>query len=235
MKLKRRLLLIGILLVICTLAIATQYASMRVQYEYGIAHPSDADIRYIGSDNSSDGIRVLQIIGTNGTNASVKLHLGNISSNVIKTYTAAFGIVNEEAFPIRLTDINVTSLNTTYLKIWVHGNRTANANSSEDPGAVFMYNNGTVMNASNTTAWILSTGDGNSSSMCSNTSDRINNTIPTPWDQISHVRYSMNNSLAVSGIADYFWVQITMDVPETYDYIGPHTGTIWLNFESDTY
>ena len=235
MKIPKHVLLLGILLVICTMVVATQYARTDIGYQYVIVHPSDAEIRYIGSDNASDGVRMIRVTGDNNTNIAVSLHLGNQSTGTVNYYSAAFGIVNEQDYPLILTHINVTSDNDTYLRIWVHGNRTANAEDPlTDPDSVYMYNNGTLVNTSNTTAWILAPGDKNASTMCSNTSDRTNNTIITPWDDTAHVRYSVNNSIAVSNVSDYMWVQIAVEIPPNFDFLGAHTGTIWIYFESDT-
>jgi hypothetical protein len=227
---------------ISTMVIATQYAITKIGYEYTLVHPCEANIRFIGSDNSTDGIRVLRVSGDNVTNISLRLHLGeNYSSNMVKTYTAAFGIVNEESHYLNITHINVTSLNTTYMKIWLHGNRTANANGS-DPYSVYMYNNGTIVNASNTTAWRLAAGDGNTSLMCYNISDRTNCSINTTWDNTSHVRYSVNDSLAYgigmfnrteANASDFVWVQVTLDFPNVIESLGRYTGTIWIHFESE--
>lgn len=237
MKVKRKYLILAVLFLILNLVTATQYAVTKVDYLYTVVHPSESSIRYIGSDNSSDGRRVLRVAGSNTTNVQLILRLGDMfSSNMERTYSAAFGLVNEEAYPINITHINVSSPNATYLKIWLHGNRTANANSTaNDPTTVLMWNNNTVVNASNTTAWTLAAGDSNASGMCYNTSNRANTTIDTPWDyaNTSHVRYSINNSNAVSGTADFVWIQITIDIPDTVDALGDHTGTIWIHLESE--
>lgn len=228
-------MILAIMFLLLNMAVATQYAVTKIGYVYTIVHPSDASIRYIGSDNSSDGIRVLRVSGSNVTDIQLVLRLGDIySSNMKKTFTAAFGLVNEETYPINITYINVSSSNYTYMKIWLHGNRTANANSTlTDPSSVFMWDNNTIVNATNTTAWTLASGDANSSGMCYNVSDRTNCTIPTPWDETAHVRYSINNSNATSGVSDFVWVQITVDIPESVESIGAHTGTIWIHLESD--
>jgi hypothetical protein len=127
------------------------------------------------------------------------------------------------------------------MKIWLHGNRTADANGS-DPTSVLMYNNGTVVNASNTTAWRLAAGDENTSSMCYNISDRTNCSINTTWDNTSHVRYSINNSLAygiemfnrtADNASDYVWVQVTLDFPHVVETLGTYRGTIWIHFEAE--
>jgi hypothetical protein len=51
---------------------ATQYAVTKIGYEYYLVHPSKSDIRFIGSDNSSDNIRVLRVVGSNTTDVSLK-------------------------------------------------------------------------------------------------------------------------------------------------------------------
>jgi hypothetical protein len=236
MKVNKRLLILAVLFLILNMAIATQYAVTKIGYTFTIAHPSDSSIRFIGSDNSTDGIRVLRVAGSNTTDVQLKLELGSgYTTNMIRTYTAAFGIVNEEAYPVNITHINVSSNNHTYMKIYLHGNRTANANSSlTDPSGVFMWDNDTIVNESTTTAWTLAAGDQDTSGMCYNTSDRANCTIPTPWDETAHVRFSTNNSIAASNISDYVWVQITMDIPETVETLGTYSGVIWIHLELDT-
>ena len=235
MKVNKRLLIIAVLFIVLNMAIATQYAVTKIGYTFNIIHPSDSSIRFIGSDNSSDEIRILRVAGSNTTNVQLKLELGNsYTANMIRSYTAAFGIVNEENYPVNITHINVSSENFTYMKIYLHGNRTANANSTlTDPSSVFMWDNNTMVNESNTTAWTLAAGDQNTSGMCYNISDRTNCTIPTPWDETAHVRYSKNNSITASNISDYVWVQITLDIPEEVETIGTYTGVIWIHLELD--
>jgi hypothetical protein len=236
MKISRRLVVLGLLFLIINMIVATQYVITKVEYEYNLVHPSNADIRYIGSDNSSDGIRILRVNGDNSTMVSVKLRLGgNFSVNQKKTYTASFGIVNEELHAVNITYINISSTNWSYLKIWLHGDRDVNAeNISLDPSSVYMFNNGTIVNATNTTAWTLAAGDQNPNTMCYNISDRTNCSINTTWDEIAHVRYSINDTNAVTNQSDFVWVQITIDIGEVADYLGPHTGTIYVHLETET-
>ena len=235
MKVNKKLMILAVLFLVLNMITATQYAVTKLGYSYTIVHPSNACIRLIGSDNSSDGIRVLRVVGSNTSNIAVTLRLGNISTNMKKTYTAAFGIVNEETYALNITHINVSSLNYTYMEIYLHGNRTANADSNlTDPSRVFMWNNDTMVNTSNTTAWILAAGNANSSDMCSNTTDRTNYSTNTTWDEIAHVRYSRNNTDAVSNVSDYVWVQITINIPDSVQSLGVHTGTIWIHLKSET-
>lgn len=236
MKVSKKWLLLAVLFLILNMIIATQYVVIKIGYEYYIVYPCNADIRYIGSDNSTDGIRVLRVIGINVTNVGVKLRLGgNFTTNQVKTYTAAFGIVNEENHSVNITHINVSSSNHTYLKIWLHGDRDTNANSNTiDNITVFMWNNNTLVNASDTTAWTLAAGNDNPNNMCYNVSDRINCSVNTTWDEVAHVRYSLNDTNATSNISDFIWVQISIDIPDTTDFLSLHSGTIWIHLEKET-
>jgi len=53
MKLKRNLILLAVLLLTTNMLLATQYAVTKIGYEYYLVHPSDSNIRYIGSDNTT--------------------------------------------------------------------------------------------------------------------------------------------------------------------------------------
>lgn len=235
MKVSRKMMIIAVLFLILNMIVATQYAITKLDYEYTLVHPCDSSIRFIGSDNSSDNKRVLRVADSNVTNVRLKLRLGDIySTNMERTFTAAFGIVNEENHSLNITHINVSSINYTYMKIWLHGDRDANANSNlTDNSSVYMWENNTVINATNTTAWTLAEGNSDSSDMCYNVSNRPATSIPTGWDNESHVRYSLNNSNAVSGISDFVWVQVTLDIPSCADSLGTHSGTIWIHLESE--
>lgn len=231
MKVKRKYLILAVVFLILNLVTATQYAITKVDYLYTVVHPSDASMRYIGSDNSSDGERVLRVTGDNSTSLGLQLKLGDMySSNMVRTFSAAFALVNEETYTVNITHINISSANHTYIKIWLHGNRTANANSTaNDPTTVLMWDNDTVVNSSDTTAWTLAAGNGYSSNMSADGSTQI----ATPWDETSHVRYSLNNTNASSGVSDFVWIQISIDIPDTVDLVGDHTGTIWIHLESE--
>jgi hypothetical protein len=237
MKISKKLLVLAILFLMLNLVIATQYAVTKIGYEYTILHPSDTSIRFIGSDNSSDGIRVLRVKGDNTSNVRVYLELGTVyTTNMIRTFTAAVGLVNEEAYPVNITHINVSSADATYMKIYLHGNRTGDAsNATMDPDAILMWNNGTVVNESTTTAWTLREGNNNTHDMCFNVSDRTNYSTNTSWDETAHVRYSVNDTIAVSNVSDIVWIQITLDIPETVDLFGTYTGTLWIHLESEAH
>jgi len=228
MNLDRRLTILGVMLVVLSMTMATQYATTKVSYTYSIVHPSDADIRFIGSDNGSDG-RVLKAIN-NGTGIeTVQLSFGNWSANSNKTFTAAFGIVNEEIMAVNITHINVsTTTGFSYLQIWLHSNRSINA--VDDVGSVFIWNNGSTGYTSSSCAWRLGPGNQDPSNMCA---DGITQ-LPTLWDDTAGVRYSTNNAnYSINGTSDFVWVQVSINIPASADQTGIHDGTIWIHFKAD--
>ena len=150
------------------------------------------------------------------------------------TYSAAFGIVNEDKSTKRITHIEVFSSAPTYLKIWLHGDRDANANNvSNDPTSVLMYDNGTIINGSKIVAWVLAPGDKNATTICSNTTDRKRYTNMTSLDEVAGVRYSLNDTDVKSEISDYVWVQLELNIPSSVDAEGVHLGVMNIHFESN--
>ena len=236
-------MLIGVMLIVLSMTMATQYVTTKVGYSYGIVHPSESDIRFIGSDNSSDQIRVLRMTGANTTSA-LELRLGgNISANQNKTYTCAFGIVNEENYAVNITHINVSSEGTgaDYMQIWLHGNRTAQKES--DPSAVKMWDgvgaggggSQGYGNASN--VWVLAAGNNDPSNMCDNHNENgAAPQIDTPWDEQALVRYSTNTvNDSMSGVSDFVWVQISINAAADADTTATYTGTIFIFTEATDY
>jgi hypothetical protein len=246
MRIDRRLTLIGILLVILSMTMATQYATTKIGYSYGIVHPSDGAIRFIGSDNSTDGIRVLRTQSlTNASPAIIEVVFGNLSANQNKTYTAAFAIVNEEPFAINITHINLSHPGDEYMKIWLHGNPRMRA--CRDPSSVIMFNNNVSTGDwyQDEAAWTLARGDQNPRTMRYNVSNAASE-ITTYWDTTAHVQYSLNSSVArnanrtggmpnnsLDNASDFVWVQISLDLPADAE-IAERTGIIWIHFQATT-
>ncbi|MEM0493111.1 MAG: hypothetical protein QXS02_04050 [Candidatus Thermoplasmatota archaeon] len=252
MKIDRRLTLLGVMLIVLSTIMATQYATTKVGYTYNLVHPSNADIRFVGSDNSSDGIRVLRVEGSNtSATAKVTLDLGNWASGTNKTYTAAFAIVNEEIFAVNITHVTVKNATSgansvqNYLQIWLHSNGSLKA--SDDPISVFIYNNGSQNGYSSaTTAWRLARGDANASTMRHQANSTVGQ-ILTPWDGIAHVRFTHNLTGAkdkavpigelgrtYNNASDFVWVQISINIPHGV-LRGNTTGIIEFHFKADTH
>ncbi len=236
MNIDPRLFIIGMLLVVSTMVAATQFSLIDLQYQYQIIPPPipDYGIHYIGADNSSDGMRVLRVSGT-GDSRVLKIVLGNWSGSYQITYTAAFGIVNEDNRSVTITHIEVIPTvenQPTYLKIWLHGNRIAYAGSSSDNSSVLMFDNGTQLKNEHTTAWILAQGDNNASTMCSNYSNPVLYTISLFKDEIAGVRYASSNHTAVSGFSDFVWVQVELCIPQPPQTDKGFTGFIIIHYHS---
>ena len=212
--------MIVVSIVCLTTVFATQYARADIGYSYDLVHPSDSDIRYIASDNSSDGHRVLR---ANAGNETLKLEFGNWSANTNKTYSAAFGIVNEEAFCVKISDIAVTTtLGADYMQIWLHSNEDIKATSEAAGDAVFMWDMGVDPNDN---FWVLGAGNQDSSDADFGS---------TPWDSDDGVRYATGTSGASNGSDDFVWVQISIVIPGNPDSLSEHTGTITIDFEETT-
>jgi hypothetical protein len=229
MRIDRRLTFIGVMLIVLSMTMATQYATTKVSYTFGIVHPSNADIRFIGSDNTTDGRLVLRVYGNTSGNRALVVAFGNLSENYNKTYTAAFGIVNEEPFRVNITHINVSTTGVDRLRIYLHGDRSALATG--EAGSVLVWNKATVGFSATTHAWVLAAGNKNSSDMCA---DGLTNLV-TPWNETSHVRYSLNDANnSVNGTSDFVWVQISIDIPAGAA-AGTTSGIIYVNFRAGTY
>jgi hypothetical protein len=233
LKIDARLFIIGMLLVVSTMVAATQFALMDVEYEYQIINPEipDYGVHYIGSDNSSDGVRVLRVDSANSERV-LKIVLGNWSSNYQVAYSAAFGIVNEDNRSLKITYIEITSSNPSYLRIWLHGDRDAYASNGTDNSSILMNENGTVLTDENTIAWTLSEGDNNASTICSNITNPTLSNVTLLRDDVAGVRYTFTNQNAVSGFSDFVWVQVEMDVPSAPPQNEEFTGSIIIHYQS---
>lgn len=148
-------------MVILSMTKATQYATTKISYSYGIVHPSNADIRFVGADNSSaDEPRALRIPENVSGSRYTQLNLGNQSLGAVRNYTAAFAIVNEEQFPINITHINISGNGSTFISIWLHENHSNEAALEDSTARIQMVNSGVSLTTANTNAWILASGNG---------------------------------------------------------------------------
>jgi len=232
MRIDRRLVLIGVMVVVLSMTMATQYATTKIGYSFSIVHPSNADIRFIGSDNSSDDAkRVLRVSNNASGSRYLTIELGDWFPNSRKNYTAAFGIVNEENFAVNITYINVSGTNNPYLDIWLHGDR--DDDYGVDTGTkVMAVDDGAAQYDSTSIIWTLAAGDGNTSNM--STADAQSN-IVTPWDDVSGVRYSEDDaSDAVNETSDFVWVGMSLNIPSGATDSASSTGTIYIHFKSAT-
>jgi hypothetical protein len=226
MRLDRRLTLLGVMLVVLSMTMATQYAITKVTFTYGIVHPSNADIRFVGSDNSSDGLgRVIRV--DNSSSWYAQISLGNWMPNSKKNYTAAFAIVNEEQLVVNITRANVSGTGWNYMTVWLHGNRSLDVSDEQASAKVCILNKGVSPFGTSGCAWRLGAGNKNASNM--------NGTaIKTKWDSTSHVRYnSTTNIYAKNGTRDFVWVEISLDIPSTAT-LTAASGILYIYFKATT-
>ena len=228
MRIDRRLTIIGVMLVVLSMTMATQYVTTEINFTYKVVHPSNADIRFVGFDNSTDEIRVIRTeSGTNTTGLlSLTLRFGNLSERQNLTYSAAFGIVNEENFQVNITNCYVhEGTYTDYLVIYLH--RTPNIKATDDGEKVLIWDKGDVgyTNASN--VWQLTAGNGNP--------DNLNGTqTETGWDTQAYVRYTTeDDAWASTGTSDFVWVQISIVVPDG-GLLNDVSGSIVFCFQANT-
>ncbi len=238
MRIDRRLTLLGVMLIVLSMTMATQYATTKMGYTYSIVHPSESDIRFIASDNSSGGGRVLQVAINDSSHKYMTLELGNWTASQNKTYTAAFGIVNEELFGVNITHINVsgTDSSETHMDIWLHSNRSAEASSEPATSRVKAVAGGAAQYTSSNVIWKLAAGDGDKSDMDLDGSSNFD--ISTPWDPSpgSAIRYcESDQNYSINGTSDAVWVQITIDIPQGASTFSRATGQIWIHFEAYTH
>ena len=227
MRIDRRLVLIGVMLVVLSMTMATQYVTTKATYSFTIVHPSNADIRFIASDNSSsDGERCLRVVN-NGTGTQfVTLNLGSWMPDSSTNYTAAFGIVSEQGQYINLTHINISGVNASYLDMWVHGDRDVDAPS--DGTAVQVIKDGTALFTANDRVWTFAPGDGDTETMCADGSTQLQ----TLWDTGANVQYyDQDGNNSVNKTSDFVWVQISLDIESDAAISGSaSTGTIYIHF-----
>jgi hypothetical protein len=228
MRIDKRLILIGAMIIVLSMTLATQYATTRITYSFTIVHPSDSDIRYIGSDNSSaDALRVLRVTDNSSNDKYATIELGSWMPDSEINYTAAFGIVNEEQFPVNITYINISGDNTSFFTIWLHNDRDADytGDTANQQVKVWDGSNGAVYNA-NSVVWTLGAGNGDSSDCDAG---------DTNWDDTSGVRFSLSDTDATNETSDFVWVGISLDIPSgEWTAASASTGTIYIHFKSTT-
>ena len=217
---RKKLLLVAVAMVAVSAVVATQYARATIGYEYGVDSVNGEGIRFIGRDNATDGVRLLRI-----DSGTLKLQYNtDFLPGFNKTYTAAFGIVNEEQIPINITDITVTpTTGNDYMQIWLHGDPDKPAD--QDTSSVFMWNKGSDVTPGDTTAWTLAAGNKDVTNM-----DGTN--ALTPVDATAQVRYNDTYAgVASDGNSDFVWVQVSLDIPSGAG-TQTCTGTITIEFEA---
>jgi len=233
MRLDKRLIVLGVVIIVLSMTMATQYATTRVTYSFAIVHPSEADIRYIGSDNSSDdNQRVLRVNNNASGSMYATMELGDWMPDSQKNYTAAFGIVNEEQFAVNITYVNVSGTGSANLTIWLHGDRDEDY-TGEAADQVKVVNAGSALYGASDVVWTLAAGNNDTTDMADD-AGQAGSSISTLWDDTSHVKYSVNDANdSANETSDFVWVGVSLDIPSDSP-TGTPTGTIYIHFKAST-
>lgn len=204
MELRKRMLVLLVALVALSTVAATQFATSDIGYEYGVVSASDSNIRFIGHDYGADGTLVLRADTTAGD--GLTLDLGDVARGQKVWYTAAFGIVNEEALAMNVTAVTVSSTGGNYMQIYLHNN--ANTKAESDSGTLIW----DKLNGAQSFTWALAAGDNDATTI-----DGASGDTTTSVDSTANIRAIDGDPDADDNAAsdDHVWVQIIIDIPES--------------------
>ena len=218
MELRKRMLVLLVALVALSTVAATQFATSDIGYEYGIVSASDSNIRFIGHDYGADGTLVLRADSTDGD--GLTLDLGDVARGQKVWYTAAFGIVNEEALAMNVTAVSVTGTGADYMQIYLHVN--ANTKAESDSGTLIW----DKTSGAQSFTWALAAGDNDATDM-----DGASGDIATSVDGTANVRAMADPDGDDDATSDdHVWAQIILDIPEAASN-AQLTGTITFSFQ----
>jgi len=216
MELRKRMLVVLVALVALSTVAATQFATSDIGYEYGIVSASDSNIRFIGHDYGADGTLVLRADSTDGD--GLTLDLGDVARGQKVWYTAAFGIVNEEALGMNITAVSATGTGADYMQIYLHVN--ANTKAELDSGTLIW----DKTSGAQSFTWALAAGDNDATDIDGATD------IDTPVDDTANVRAMTDPDADDDATGDdHVWVQVILDIPEAASN-AQLTGTITFSF-----
>ena len=247
---------LGLLAVLVVLSVinATQFARVGAAYSYTVSNMG-ADVHFITCDgNPVDNTKPLLV---SSANASYSISLGTWCPGTNKTFTAAFGIVNEEDYPITLVGVNVEGTGIVNMHIFAHSNkgktctidkivtddaskRETNADAANQIAALWNGTLGASAKASGT--WVLGAGDDNGATYDDNPA--AGNNYNATWqgaginawkyDKVDDWGMSAGQT-ATNGTSDYVWIEICLQIPPgTVSSETAYTGTISFMFEAST-
>ena len=243
MKLGKRTLAIGALLIAFAAVMATQYATVRAQTTAIITglYPG---IELMAHDkNITDGGWLLR---RTGNTLNYTLHLGDLSGGQIKIWTAAFAIVNtEQHYKLRITGVRVWGISggspsnlPNYMEITLHKNPDlvgvptngysppSGSHWNTDSNAT-LYWKGTSIGGSGSynrinNGWILGPGNGyikgaNPKMYYGNSTGWAKASYDTTNYVYNYTTYNSYNNLPTWGTDNYVWVQIIIDLSQVND------------------
>jgi len=193
---------------------ASQYASTDIGYSFTIS-AGDSGIRFIGHDMAHDGVTLLRADDAEGNN--LHMELGDWARGQTSTWTAAFGIVNENSLGTSINSLSVSGTGSSYIYIWLHNNSDTEAVSD---GGTLIFDG---VNGAQTFTWNLDSGNADASNA---------NGVSTPLNPLSHTR-TLNATDDATG-TDHVWLQVKVAIPQGASN-GQFSGTLSFSFgEAET-
>ncbi|TET91479.1 MAG: hypothetical protein E3J35_01845 [Methanomassiliicoccales archaeon] len=235
MRLRKKTLIGLAMLVAISTVLATQYGVIQVSWDYEIT-TSDNYVHWLSRDTSPTDTSKPLIYSSD--NKTYSISLGKWAQATNKTYTAAFAIVNEEAYSITLDKVVVTGTGKDYMYIYVHehAQKTCNeaftADSSKQEASSDYKTMWDGSSGSTTHYWVLVAGD-----QSTNTYSDGTTTLDATWDSTYYgwkfdaTDDTGNTKEAVNGTADYVWVEVGLIIPSSAT-AASLSGTIYFEFEA---
>ena len=237
MKVGKRMLAIGAILVAFAAVMATQYATASVQASINITGKYPW-IQFMAHDKDArDGGWLLR---RSGDTLNYTIYLANISGGQIKIWTAAFAIVNtEKHYQVYITGVRLWGSDiVNYMEVTVHSDPDAvgvdtaensyeppaNSYWDEDSSALLLWK-GTAIGGPGTVDnqywWVLGPGNGydkNKDVLYYGTSSAwIKAQYDSTYYVFNYTTYNNPDNTAQSTTDNFVWVQIIIDLSDVSD------------------
>ena len=207
-----------LLLITVATIFSTQYATVSLSVSANVVTNQTGLIWFGAGDKAGDGVYALRA-PSNG--AQAYLFFWKIPPSSSKEYTQAFAIVNEEAFDIMITKIDVQSIPTGFsVSVWL--------DDDGNPG------NGrtTAFDGSpHTLSYVLNAGDGDDTTVV----DSSGTSQSVSYDGSSHTKPLDPSWVGSDGSSstqsDFVWVDVMITVDGTVS-SGDYSFTIVVYFQS---
>ena len=238
MKLGKRTLAIGALLIAFAAVMATQYATVRAQASIVITGKYPW-IEFMAHDKDArDGGWLLR---RSSDTTNYTIYIGNLTGGQIKIWTAAFAIVNtEKNYTLRITGVRLwgTGLGSllNYINVTLHSNPDAvgvppaKTNAYQPPSESYwttdsnamLYWNGSQGAVDHSSdGWVLGQGNGyDKNNDILYYGDATGGWGNAEYDGTTNYVWYYNTSadnIAVSGTDNFVWVQIVIDLSQISD------------------
>ncbi len=207
-----------LLLLAVAIIFSTQYATVSLSVSANVVTNQTGLIWFGAGDKAGDGVYALRAAGDG---AQAYLFFWKIPPSSSKEYTQAFAIVNEEAFDIVITEIDVQSIPTGFsVSVWLDDDgNPGNGRTTAFDGTPQTLN------------YVLNAGDGDDTTVV----DSSGTSQSVSYDGSSHTK-PLDPSWAGSDgssstQSDFVWVDVMITVDGTVS-SGDYSFTIVVYFQS---